>query len=319
MPLHWLCLYRAPKDLIELVIEANPGAMYVPDAEGWTPLHLVILYGGSNATVMLLIERGGTLAVSLHSPSGGTPLHLACRHGSSPDILQALVAANQTLASTPSDNGTKPAEVLCQQFSKRHKHAFRPLPEQHGEVSRQKGKLDDPEVRAFSERIQVLLRAVKERSGTPLQRQFLIHELLQHLSSLGDTTEFLDVAVHLYPEQLTMPDLEGNLPLHLAATTCGELRKDALAILVSACPAAARLWNRNGELPLHVALKGGQRVWGNSLQKLLEAHYAALEERDKPTGLYPYQLAGAISHGKHRYSLGTIFELMTACPHVVSV
>jgi ankyrin repeat protein len=74
-----LCLYREPLDLVELSLEANPDALVAHnDSQGWTPIHLIILYGGNEEIALMLIRRGGALVALLQSPDIGSPLHLAC-------------------------------------------------------------------------------------------------------------------------------------------------------------------------------------------------------------------------------------------------
>lgn len=338
-PMHLVCLYRAPIDLIELLIDANPTALFAQDSEGWTPLHLVILYGGDEETVLLLIRRGGKTAASLQSPFAGSPLHLACRHMASLAILEALVQANIDMATAPNDCGTKPAEVVWTQFLRQHKNfqVFGAIVDQDGNGN--DITIDHPAVKDLIDRIKILLAAAKaegQESGTPYDT-LRLHDLVSNLSCLGDISPFLDIAVRLYPEQVSITDNDGNYPLHLVV--CNPQRdsvsrqqqrhqqfnhkpmafipRDPIEVLVSSYPMAASFLDKNGDLPLHLAIKTGQRKWGKGLSSLVEAYSDALERRDRETRLFPFQLAAAFPFGDDEECLGTIFELLVACPHVV--
>lgn len=339
-PMHLVCLYRAPLDLIELLIDANPDALFAQDAEGWTPLHLTILYGGDEETVLLLIRRGGKTAVSLQSPLAGSPLHLACRHTAPLAILEALVQANLDTATMPNESGTKPAELVWAQFLRQHKNfqifsAVVDRDDNGNDVS-----IDHPAVKDLINRITILLAAAKaegkKNGGTRGPCDALkLHDLVSNLSDLGDISPFLDIAVRLYPEQVSITDANGNYPLHLVAcnpqTTCNVnqqqhfkkpmpffVERDPIEVLVSSYPLAASFLDRNGDLPLHLAIKTGQRKWGKGLSLLVEAYPDALERRDPETGLFPFQLAAAVfPFGDDEECLGTIFELLVACPHVI--
>lgn len=333
-PMHLVCRYRAPLDLIAMLIDANPDALFEQDAEGWTPLHLTILYGGDEKTILLLIRHGGKTATSLQSPSVGSPLHLACRHTVPLAILEALVQANIDMATAPNENGTKPAEVVWSQFLRQNRdiRVFSAVvgPDDNGnDIS-----IDHPAIQDLINRIKILLAAAKaEGQGNDNPHEALkLHDLVSNLPVLGDISPFLDIAVRLYPEQVTTSDKDGNYPLHLVASNpftggaiqqrpLGQLHcwipRDPIEVLVSSFPPAATYTDKNGDLPLHLALKSGQRQWGSGLSSLVLAYSDALQCRDRETGLFPFQLAAACQTSNDLECLGTIFELLVACPHVL--
>jgi hypothetical protein len=110
-PLHLALLYRAPHEMVTLLLSANPAALHTQDLEGWTPLHVNILYGGEERTTILLIRRGRR-AASIHSRFVGSPLHLACRHGSSAEILKELLKVAPEQVRVSSEAGLTPATLL---------------------------------------------------------------------------------------------------------------------------------------------------------------------------------------------------------------
>ena len=79
----------------------------------------------------------------------------------------------------------------------------------------------------------------------------------------------------------------GDIPLHCAVRT----RKDILHVqqMLRACEKSVEVYTKKGELPLHLALKYGSEH--DTIMLLWKTYpYAALI-RDKPTGLYLFQLA----------------------------
>mmetsp|Transcript_14241 Transcript_14241/g.34338 ORF Transcript_14241/g.34338 Transcript_14241/m.34338 type:complete len:454 (-) Transcript_14241:2331-3692(-) len=130
-PLHLVCVYRAPVEVVKKLVDANPSAITARNDSGWTPLHLIVLHGSDPEVAILLIQRGGVEACSVQSPFSGSPLHLACFHGTSKDVLRAIVAANPSMVSRGASSssasssssgsdcasgGKKPAEQLWHRF-----------------------------------------------------------------------------------------------------------------------------------------------------------------------------------------------------------
>jgi hypothetical protein len=84
------------------------------------------------------------------------------------------------------------------------------------------------------------------------------------------------------------------LPLH-CAIKCG---KDwsQIQLLVDACPSSVKSFRSKGELPLHLARKHSS---ASDIMKLSNLYPEDVSIVDRPTGLYPYQLA-AIRGGGHQ-------------------
>jgi len=321
-------------DLVELMIDANPDALFEQDEEGLTPLHLTILYGGDEQTVLLLIRRGGKMAASVLSPQVGSALHLACRHTTSLSILEALVRANNDMATTPSENGARPAEVIWRQFLRQHQHNFQIFDAVvHADDNGNDVRVDHPAFRDLVDRIKIIFLATRGEGCSDRQQHYelQIHDLVSDLSLLGDISPFWDIAVRLYPDQVSTTDSQGNFPLHLVARnprtgltsdqrfrpTSSFVPRDPIEVLATSYPIAASIPDQRGDLPLHLALKCGQRKWGEGLSSLVQAFPCALEQRDRETGLFPFQLPAVFLVGNELESLGTIYELLVSCPHVI--
>ena len=327
-PLHLVCLYRAPLDFVDILLNANPSALFQQDSEGWTPIHLVLLHGGDEEIAKMLIRRGGATAVSLQSPFVGSPLHLACRHSSPMVIMEELIKANLSMATTANKNGTKPAEVLLYQFIKNRdiEDVMRILQERRGGISNET-TCTDSSVTDLLDRLTLLLQAAKreERSAAST----FLYDLIAHQAALGDLTPFIEIAMHLFQKQVKSVDDSGNTLLHIAASspflpnriqylhrTFG-VGKDATEILVRSFSEAATFFNKCGDLPLHLALTHGRRTWETGISSIVRANSDALQVRDRHTRLYPFQLAAAYPARDDMEALETIFNLLLSYPHVL--
>lgn len=316
-PLHLACLYRAPADLVQMILEANPEALFSQDSEGWTPLHVILLYGSDEETALLLIQRGGFRAASIHSRIVGAPLHLACRHGCSTAIIRALLRVYPAMATTANEYNTKPAKILWYHFSRKNEHLLNELSEnkQSGELSDKEGK----SIRDLIDQLTLLLRAAKGRqyidanNSNPQQNFSVIHDVLGATDdTLGELTQFLSLVIFLYPEQVHAVDDVGNLPLHVAASSrpsrssdnqslpfesnraadvAANFNTDPMDVLLQHYPIAASIPNRQGLLPLHIALAKGRRTWRSGIASMVLAAPHVLIRRDTETKLLPFQLA----------------------------
>lgn len=136
-------------------------------------------------------------------------------------------------------------------------------------------------------------------------------------------------ALKLYPDQVHQKDEDGNLPLHIAATSpshhnesiflgikwdapYGELiesmQVDVVEMLLNRFPRAARIQNACGRIPLSLAIEGG-KDW-NVIDKLVSAAPEALDTRDPKTRLFPFMQAATCE----RCDVGVVYGLLRANP-----
>ena len=128
-------------------------------------------------------------------------------------------------------------------------------------------------------------------------------------------------ASNLTPPQLKEPNFEGDLPLHVVARLSpppkGEEEEedddegDFLDRVVSLYPGAASKWNRQGQIPLMLALQSG-RTWNSGIRRLLEAHPAGIDDLQLPPRLYPILFERVI----HANQLSTLYGLIQAKPEI---
>jgi hypothetical protein len=136
----------------------------------------------------------------------------------------------------------------------------------------------------------------------------------------------------VFPDDVAEEDEDGNLPIHVAAAgdfpsihmtwpTNAFSEEDfpefvaisgtpelTIAILLEANPASARCRNRQGKLPLQLAIESG-RDWQDGIGALADAFLAAIGDKDKETGFDLFMLAAAQDR-----SLTVIYNLFRAKP-----
>ena len=81
--------------------------------------------------------------------------------------------------------------------------------------------------------------------------------------------------------------------------------------LISLYPQAASIWNRNGQIPLTVAINSGRR-WNSGISRLLEAHPAGIEDQGLPLELYHLLYAQVVRHGH----MSTLYGMLRAKPEL---
>ena len=339
-PLHMACLYRAPHDIIRLLVHGFPQALFVQDTQGWTPLHVNLLYGTDETTTLFLIRAGGPTAAGLTCKLVGSPLHLACRHGSSETVLQALLKERPDMVACSTAGGLLPANLLSKSFyrlSKQQRH-YNTSSSTSGTSSAATAVQDGE--KKLVRQLDMFLRAFQQstrRTHSSLDCSCLVdrphvRDMVAFQIGCATQTNYLQLSQRHYPAQ-TAADLRdyqmGPLPLHVAAQYPAAAQQsslqqlDPLQWLLQAHSAAAAVpdaWQQ-GRLALHTAISVGKRHWATGVEALLAAEPAACQERDPVTGLRPFQLAAVTllatqQGGSEAESVDTIFRLLLACPHV---
>lgn len=314
-PLHLVCMYRAPLEVVQLLVDANPGAIFSSNAAGWTPIHLVVVHGAPPEVALLLIERGGEEACALQSPFSGSALHLACLHGSPATVLQALVTANPTMVRAGRDDDhamrtPSPAEALWQQFCKNPANRklvmimIGSIGNGDGEIRRM-DSLQTANVKDLLVRFDILIGGVvstidearnteMEDDGHPRnsrpQNGGVLYHLVSHQSVLGNLKDCFEVAVNIFPQEELryMDPSTGNYLLH---ATCAQP-----PIRESRCIPTWRRW--------YIGTRSGAHADGNCrdlIDVLVAAwsHPVGVKNRD---GDHPLHLA--LTKGQRTWRTG---------------
>jgi ankyrin repeat protein len=141
---------------------------------------------------------------------------------------------------------------------------------------------------------------------------------LHAAAGLKVPNELISLLIRLFPGQLREVDEEhGWTPLHVEAAGPHKSRDKidsptGLEMLAQAYPDAARVLDRNGKLPLHLALEH-DKTWKFGVKELVEAEPLALRIAVGYSGMYPFELAAS----GRRADINTVYELLRANSAVI--
>lgn len=318
--LHFSCRFQNADDVVkEMVKSQDSAAMAIQDKFGYTPLH-VACWNGSSSIVQILLDAHGTSA-SVVDNDGRTPLHLACSSCPPPTVntIEVLLEANPDALIAKDSQGHTPLSLLCQRHDARLRIAMECI-----DSGADCDYVYDTVLKSFWNQLRLLLQA---KVGTLFAYQDE-WRLVHALSALPDCPRVLfDFGLKLHPDQVK-EKVDGSLPLHLAAecpvTIQDEEFKDGYFIctLLSVYPAASRVSDGIGRLPLHIAIESG-KSWDAVLKRLLCTFPSGLIRRDGKHFLLPSLLAALPVNDEvdksATFQLTTVLELLMADPGAVQV
>lgn len=254
-------------------------------------------------------------ASGVASDSGSFPMHILCDYGASVDAIHAMLETR---------GGVQSLRRLDETF---HRHplsilnARKGMNDFHNSIcslrrERQKGPEDSLKLRELVVRCEGIefwkkasLLIQTEYTGNVLDvndevdNAFIVHACA---GIHGCPPALLEYAILLHPEQLLISDDNHQLPIHICSS-----RSDTIVLkdILRACPDASRIRNRQGQLPVEIAVESG-RSWADGVGQLLEANPGSLEALNVDERLYPL-IWSRLSGGPN-----VIFESLRARPSV---
>jgi hypothetical protein len=340
--LHAACLYRAPVDIILDIMRLNRTVLWTLDNEGWIPLHVQLLYGIPNdpesvQTTLQVIQCGGTVAARMQTPFAGSALHLACRHLSRVDIVQALIQMAPEQIAVPNPAGQYPATLLFQQYHQQQQQRQQHQSHHHRSQNSAAAAEQDPLETELWQKLDFFVTAWRNHDyEVPVENNHMtngvgrlpsytwtLHDLVRFQASVAPRSQFVQLFLQQYPESVRTIDAHGQSVLHVAAATKNshhhptnmnhryhnrqtvvEKQDEAtLPLILRAFPEAARMFDIQHQLPLHVFLKHwhlhqcgdlsltNKHQHDDTLELLMNAFPAAVTMRSPDQGLFPFQMA----------------------------
>jgi ankyrin repeat protein len=298
--LHHACLFRAPADVIEMILYAAPELASMRNEDGEIALHWAIRLSAPKEIVKMLLSANPTSGFHAKDKDGSTPLSLIWdRHRC--EFLEAWwMGGGKGVLSL---NSWKRVLLLLQYNS--------------NQVCRDTSTREDIDADVDAE------------AETPLPFRPL-HVAAQSPCPPG----VFSLLISVYRNELTVKDEDGRLPLHIAATNATTNRsydvQSKISMLLTEYQEAARIADASGRLPIYIALESGI-AWDEGIQDLFALEPKIMGVRDCVTSLYPFMLA-AVGGGRRRpvttdaaethecqvdHSLSTIYTSLRADPAIV--
>lgn len=313
--LHWLCsIGSAPQNLIQLAASLYPEAVCLPDHRyGDTPLHIVCRNSQtSSAKLKILLDCiTDPEGVLIRNRFGGTALHSASNHNAVIEAIQALVEANPRILRVTTHEGMHAISALWTAY-------IQTIPGYMCVARTLKGEsVTDNYFSRFWKKMEFLATSYFLQSPNAPKRpvesthRYVLHGLLQCHVLINN----YKLALLKDPSLAQTSDANGNLPLHILVETRPFRLKEreALAVTINAFPKAASILNDAGDAPLFLAIRN-KIPFENGLDELLNAGKAVIQQRDRETRLFPFQLAAVVG-GK--VALDSIYRLLTTQPDLL--
>ena len=235
-PYH-ICALRSseiPKEALYAVINAGPSdAAFIQNQDGNTPLHLAILFGASAGMIQIMLATG-TKAACIKNNSGLTPLALALAHGTPIATLRLILKACPEAVHVRDNDerstiqfawdlmiaGAKVEEIVTESSFQGHNQTDQSASNINtlALCARSSGLVGDS--RLWMGKIDLLLRAafhgVAENRSIPNKRKWRA----VHAACNGGTCPFdvLAFSLQILPGETKVFNEDGNLPLHIAAS-----------------------------------------------------------------------------------------------------
>ena len=165
---------------------------------------------------------------------------------------------------------------------------------------------------AFWQKVKILV--LTEYLGRSLKREDLENPGVAHacIAIQSCPPSVLEFVVLLRAEELLLPDMNGQLPLHIAATVSDE---STLCDVLAGQPDAACFHDRSRRLPLEIYLRRNSEVgWSGALEQLISANPLALEALDLDRRFYPLIWSKMIS----KKDINAVFETIRGNPSLLS-
>lgn len=223
--LHIACRYNdTPVLIVKRVLEENPdAALHQTGDGGVTPLHIAALWSSLNVFRMLL--EGCPRAASVRSDFGSVPLHLVCARGLvlDPEKIRLLLRADPSQLSTQDGYGLTPLDSFFSKFNRFMRECdkdelFFPICLSFRSIASCRLKAGTTPFNILivaNDLLYTYLHGHWSLQGVRDRNWRMVHGSLRVRSCPWVFSKF---ALGAFPEQAFEHDMEGNLPLHIAAS-----------------------------------------------------------------------------------------------------
>jgi ankyrin repeat protein len=318
-PLHVLCENAADTEMLRALFSRtrenteNPCAptalslITAKDANGSTPLHYLAysrLCPYASLKLMMDYSKAQhdqeTLDPTMCTDmDGDTPLHWALDGYMSPRRVKELIRYHKKAIWITNTLGRRPMDQFVENFVDTDWY----LHEMCG--------------REVWENIQGYLRVMREDEESKEEEWFPVHVMAG--SSIDFPSKFLDIALHYNKDDLSKPNAQGLLPLHLACarksqSSDGSGAGTIAAKMLQLYPQAAyKIAAETKRLPIHIAIDSKKPL--SVIASLLKVYPNSLNIPDPISCLWPFLLAGS----NDADDINASYCLLRADPSIVQV
>lgn len=331
--LHLVCRRQPPLDVIVALVRVYPTAVAVQTIDGMTPLHLACYCGANADAIKILLEACAT-SVSILDNKNRSPLHCACagyRTLDKHEVIKLLLQYDPGLAVLEDSKKRTPLSLMLDDYVEEIEEATydqfpNTIHDYYDDLTESSKEEDDysdiitPQLQQCINCTTYLLKAA--HYGSVASDRFSKEPFQIVHSAVGVATcppHLVRLAIKLKPEQVEEPDINGNLPLHIAAMTkypdinYSDENLGVVDSILSLYPEAARIPNDSGKLPLCLAIESG-KTWDNGIRSIIEAH---------PGGLATIQIEVRLFHRileqiSKDFPQRVFFEVIKSNPEILS-
>ncbi|CAJ1954354.1 unnamed protein product [Cylindrotheca closterium] len=309
--LHYMCAIPSiPDDIFATAVRLYPIATSVQGTSPYCHLPLHVFCGAQDHSfckVQVLLEHMRPDDLLVTSYTRGSLLHHAYRKQVRLSILQELIRAN-------------PKIVLL-----RHHFQLTPLhAEQYGLLQVRyllRGiKVDERRFQEYWAKVVLIATAAFKLSTNYDPASSIegnIEDYTLHgLQFLHAPHSIQHAATILHPKWASIPDSQGNYPLHNAILDIPPKNiflPPFVKEILEAFPEAVMKRNTEGESPIFVAMRKGM-TWEKGIKDIVRTHPESLYSTDHQTGLFPFLLAASLNQ---EANMETSYQLLCSNPSLL--
>lgn len=314
--LHHACNRRCPQaDVAEALIRAYPDALLKVEEKSMTPLHYACRFKAPKEVVRLLLylyPARGRAAVSMRDRRGRTPLYYAVRYDAPPGVVELLLEVDPSVVLEEDRNADSPLALVWDSWAEKYegKKTLQPF--------LQPDEPTDPETLKEMLNLECNEKLLKKWKTVTLflRAAFGFHKdstrtyrALHATAAIKCHPTLYLLSKALYPEQASEMDdhdlygdaQESLTALHLAASSPanGEAGRTVITTLLELYPQAAQVADgTDGSLPLHRIVENERKVHWNfdGPRDLYRAYPLAARIADANGRLPLHRAAAAIAH-----------------------
>ena len=296
--LHEICaIGSAPNHIVEKVLRVWEGACLKQNKYGDTPLHAATRSSQiSSGRTKLLVDCNAD-ALTIRNNAGHTPLATALVSGACLHVIEMLVEKETSVLLMKDEHGQTPTQLLWSSFQQN-------IP---GLLAIKSYFQGDVEMSNILKKFWIKFKYCSMESyklTQNLRDASVDDRMLCHVILAQDLKEIflhqaLAIALIDDKELAMQTDDTGNNPLHVLVE---KNKFKSIDVILKLCPCTARIKNKDGRKPLHIALdrlkeSGARKI----IMRIVEADVDALGCKDSSDGLYPFMNAAVFGDVQMTY------------------